>query len=470
MIVVDMPDSYRNERSYVLDFIMNQVLGVDYEVVFRTNDSVPVVRIILPNNCTLQLDDILFQTPEKEWLASHVIPESPLPTVLVEDKISALLSDSELPIMFAGAEMNRHGRPWKRNSDSGIKINFDLLGAVFFMLTRYEEVAAPTFDYHDRYNSKHSLAVRNCFDMRPLADEYIALLRFFVLQLDPSVKIKSQYYSVELSHDLDRPYRFGSLSGYLKVFLGHILKRRSIGLTAEWLRQGVRRIRGREFDCFFVGLQTLLEISERHGLRSQINIMGAEGGLHDEGYDPAAIPLRETLKSAEARGHIIGFHPGYHTYNDPKRFAEERKRVEEGLGVQITRVRQHYLRMKVPSTWRMWYENQIMEDGSLGFPDRNGFRAGTSHAYTLFDLENHCELHVRETPLIVMDGALKAGFNESLGPDQAIVKANRLADLCKKYGGTFSLLWHNSSFNGDWAGWEKVYESIVKHSVELLDD
>lgn len=471
MISVEMPDTYRQERCYILDFVFKQVLGLEYESVFRGNEGPSVIKISLPNKRLLVIDDILFQTPEKEWLSSGVIPLSPLPRVIVDDEVlSAELSDPNMPILFAGESVRRHGQPWASNSDDSIRIHFDLLGAVFFMLTQYEEVAAPVFDEHQRYDSSYSLAVKEGFEMRPLADEYIALLRGFIYKLDTSIKFRRNSYSVELSHDLDRPYRFVSFSFFIKGLLGHFLKRRDLRLAKEWLLQGILRLRGAQFDPFFLGMQTLLSVAEKYGVNSQINVMGSSGGTHDEGYDPGGGPLRSLLKSAESRGHHIGLHPGYSTYNDPDRFAVEKRRVEERLGVEIGKIRQHYLRMNAPSTWRIWQQNGISNDGTVGFADRAGFRAGTCHSYFLFDLENRCQLSVRETPLIVMDGALKADFNEALEPNEAINKAIYLADLCKKYGGTFSLLWHNSSLHGDWSGWESVFEAIIKHSAGIIDD
>ena len=471
MIFVDMPDTYRRERCYVLDFVFKQVLGLEYEPIFRANEGASHIKISLPGKRFLVIDDILFQTPEKEWLSSGVIPRSPLPRVVIDDEVlSAELSDPNLLILFAGEAVCQHGQPWARHSDDSIKIHFDLLGAIFFMLSRYEEVATPAFDDHQRYDSSFSLAVKEGIEMRPLADEYIALLRGLIHKLDTSMKFKRNSYSVELTHDLDRPYRFVSFPFFIKGFLGHVLKRRDWRLAKEWLFQGMLRIKGARFDPFFLGMQTLLSIAEKYGIRSQINVMGASGGAHDEGYDPGGHPLKALLKSAESRGHRIGLHPGYSTYNDPDRFAAEKRRVEKILSIKVERIRQHYLRMNVPSTWRIWQENGISGDGTLGFADRNGFRAGTCHTYFLFDLENRCELGVRETPLIVMDGALKADFNEALNPDQAIEKAIHLANLCKKYGGTFSLLWHNSSVHGDWSGWEHVFEAIVKYAAEIIDD
>lgn len=43
----------------------------------------------------------------------------------------------------------------------------------------------------------------------------------------------------------------------------------------------------------------------------------------------------------------------------------------------------------------------------------------------------------------------------------AFVHANKLKDQCRKYGGAFTLLWHNSSFlsERDWEMYMKILES-----------
>ena len=52
-----------------------------------------------------------------------------------------------------------------------------------------------------------------------------------------------------------------------------------------------------------------------------------------------------------------------------------------------------------------------------------------------------------EKPLIVMEGTLLGMDYMSLGGDLGRVRnvIIEMAKLCKKYNGTFTLLWHNSS-------------------------
>jgi len=48
----------------------------------------------------------------------------------------------------------------------------------------------------------------------------------------------------------------------------------------------------------------------------------------------------------------------------------------------------------------------------------------------------------------------------NLSHKEALAYAKILKDQCRKYGGDFTLIWHNSSFESD-KDW-KMYEEILK--------
>jgi len=76
------------------------------------------------------------------------------------------------------------------------------------------------------------------------------------------------------------------------------------------------------------------------------------------------------------------------------------------------------------------------------------------------DLEQGKELPLIERPLIVMEGSLFGENYMNLSHEEAFAHAKMLKDQCRKYGGDFTLLWHNSSFQSE-RDWE-VYEQILK--------
>jgi hypothetical protein len=55
-----------------------------------------------------------------------------------------------------------------------------------------------------------------------------------------------------------------------------------------------------------------------------------------------------------------------------------------------------------------------------------------------------------------------------LRPEEAIEQVDAIVQQVRKYGGTFSSLWHNSSFASShgWEGWEMVYKALIKVARE----
>lgn len=89
----------------------------------------------------------------------------------------------------------------------------------------------------------------------------------------------------------------------------------------------------------------------------------------------------------------------------------------------------------------------VAYDSTLGYADRPGFRCGTCFEYRGFNhiTQQILNLHIR--PLIVMECTIIDSRYMNLGyTDEAMDKMLDLKEKCKKVGGVFTLLWHNSHF------------------------
>ena len=104
---------------------------------------------------------------------------------------------------------------------------------------------------------------------------------------------------------------------------------------------------------------------------------------------PRHPQVRACLRELRAEGFEIGFHPSYRTLGDPELMAVEKARVEEAVGAVCQGGRQHYLRFRVPETWRQWERLGLTYDSTMTFAGHEGFRCGTCHAYRPFDLEQN---------------------------------------------------------------------------------
>ena len=64
---------------------------------------------------------------------------------------------------------------------------FDIFGASFFMLSRYEEYLPHIKDEYGRFEAKESLAFKYGFLEIPIVDKWVQILKIEILKKYPSV-------------------------------------------------------------------------------------------------------------------------------------------------------------------------------------------------------------------------------------------------------------------------------------------
>jgi len=180
---------------------------------------------------------------------------------------------------------------------------------------------------------------------------------------------------------------------------------------------------------------------------------------YDTGYYLNRRMFRVRIKEIRKRGHIIGFHPGYYTFNDPEKWRSEKKLLEEMAHQEVCEGRQHFLRMDVTKTLPIWEENGMEIDSTLGYSDIEGFRCGTGNMFPVFDFLERKQSRLKERPLIIMDGTLLEHRNYT--NEQAAEILDYYISIGKKYKTIITLLFHNSSFHGEWEGYKTIYRGLL---------
>jgi hypothetical protein len=408
--------------------------------------------------CSTDAWQLLLDAPPNhlDWLPiSSIVPES----------AKLFLSDS-VPVLFWGEGTKEGSRPFAEHlSDGSVLFNVDIIAAAFFMLSRWEEMVVPVHDEHERFPATASVAYRQGFLDRPIVDEYALILREWIKALLPGWEPEARQFSVRLEHDVDTICRFPNLYTAVLMFGGDLLKRRSpkqawrTGLDV--LTQTITPTQ----TSYFRGISTLSKLSHRHGIASAFYFMAAEPGPFDNGYDLSSPMLRRCIKALQDNGFQIGFHAGYHTLNDPERLAAEKARFDAAMGIEHYGGRQHYLRFRVPDTWRHYEQLGLAYDSTVVYADYEGFRCGTCHPFRPFDIEEDRELDLWERPLIAMDGTLHQ--YRGLMPEEGEARILELATRCKAVEGTFALLWHNASLDREWRPWAEMYQRVVRALAEM---
>ena len=196
----------------------------------------------------------------------------------------------------------------------------DLLAAIFFCLSRYEEYQEAERDAHDRFPAAASHALRHGYLERPVVREWTAALghrlRTWFPQLPPATKRPFQFRP---TYDIDILYAYRH-----RGWRGH-------GSAARDLLTGhVRRVLGRYFirqDPYDTLAQ--LEMLHRELAADPVYYWLLSDSSHRHDPNPFPIPeeqrgwMRRLADAAE-----VGIHPSYRSSDREELFSVEKARLE----------------------------------------------------------------------------------------------------------------------------------------------
>ncbi|NMC28205.1 MAG: hypothetical protein GYA42_08690, partial [Syntrophomonadaceae bacterium] len=178
MLVVRVPDSYINERTYIVQTLMGYLWNLDVEILAENRRDVLIEDPSTYDNKKLHISDILFQFPENQWLKAESLPQPPLKRWNVDIELRGIpLIDYQLPVIYGIESMLESGHSsYLVEDENCLFLGLDIFGSAFFMLTRYEEYVKPDRDMHGRFPAAASLAFQEVFLDRPIINESIEIL------------------------------------------------------------------------------------------------------------------------------------------------------------------------------------------------------------------------------------------------------------------------------------------------------
>jgi hypothetical protein len=161
----------------------------------------------------------------------------------------------------------------------------------------------------------------------------------------------------------------------------------------------------------------------------------------------------------------IGIHPSYGSNNSTAQLKKEIGRLSSVLLRDVTKSRQHFLKLRMPETYRNLIDFDVTDDYTMGYASQVGFRASICTPFNFYDLDTELETKLKIHPFAVMEGTLK--YRMKVQPEEGITIIKSLIDKVKAVDGVFISLWHNDTLNNRkiWKGWRTVYEEMVIYAV-----
>lgn len=347
-------------------------------------------------------------------------------------------------------------------------ISYDLFWNAFVFLSRKEE-----YDTEQNgkriysYQQNHPREDKSTFRIpivNHLFDELAGkiTLTFPELTFEKGAQIK-----VDLSHDLDYITKTFQLRSKQTVFntfnmLKNILRPK---LFFQYL--------GKTFSFFFRNpsywcFDYWIAIEKKYNVRSTFYIYINNGEsksfrswLIDPSYDVKHNKkLQNQLKQMHEDCFSIGLHGSYNSALEKGVLKKEKEIVENALGIEVTKTRQHWLNYEEKSTPH--FHNELFEeDSTLGWNDDIGFRSGCASRFRPYDHLNDKPFDYYIIPQVIMDSNI---FDYAGGKTDEREKEGLalLQQVHKLKNAHISISWHPRTCSTDY-NWHFVYERYLKY-------
>jgi hypothetical protein len=365
---------------------------------------------------------------------------------------------AEIPVLFWGEPSHKK---FATITDHQLVIHADIIAAIFFMLSRYEEVFSTQSDKHGRYPFQASVYSRyNLIDL-PIVDYYVLILKAWLESLTGAKFQIPPKFRFHFSHDVDYMFLSHPFNKWLDVIARDLLKSRWDFLKEDFPSS----FKGFQEDLYFKDLKRLVEMARENGNTDIFYLLTSKPLFSRDGYTLDGKRNKFVLDYLIDSGASIGLHTSYASFDKAELFKIEKERLENASGIALTDARQHYLRVRTPYTWNQMQAAGLRCDESYSFSEHEGFRCGTCYEYRVFDVLQDQELDFYERPLIVMDASLRS--YRKLTAQEGKESILKLARTCQSVNGTFTLLWHNACLSREWREWGAFLPELVRTLTEM---
>jgi len=412
---------------YIAGIILGDILGLNWEII----------------------------TDKRKLGKHHIINYS---NDVVKD--SFRISPSRLIFEKGLAEQDIKVEKWKAlpvffQGTGASDIPFDIFAASFYLISRYEEYCRFEPDEYGRFPAASSLAFRNGFLGIPLVDLWVKEFARELLKKFQTLAFRRNEFRTLVTFDADEPFEY--LGKGIVRSIGGLL--RDLTVNDRHASDRYKTVAKGKPDPFEV-FGYITDCLDRYNSEARFFFPLGDRSRYDHNPSWKNDDYRELILRLTGK-YKHGLHPSFNASDDYSILNEEAKRFSKITGNAGYLSRFHYLRLKLPVSYRNLLKAGVKEDYSMGYPDEPGFRAGIARPFYFYDVMNDCLTNLKIIPFQVMDATLyKYKKLEDKASDEVIIK---LMEETRRVGGLFVTIWHNTSLLDSPEGrpWRGVFESML---------
>ncbi len=338
---------------------------------------------------------------------------------------------------------------------------FDPFAAAFYLVSRYEEYLPYRKDRFGRFDAPESISFKNGFLHKPVVNIWAEKIKRLLIEKYPDLKFKKRRFRFCPTIDIDSAYAFKH-KGFVRTVAATM--RDVFQLNFGEIAERFSVLSGRMKDPFDT-FSFMLALQQEYNLHPIYFILMADYGRFDKNLPVTGGSFQQLIKWLADYAEV-GIHPSFESNTKFQLLESEVERLSKILNREITKSRQHFLRLNFPVTYRNLIQADITDDFTMGYASMPGFRAGICDTYPFYDLDLETETMLLIHPFQIMDGTLRDYMMKNIEESGEIIR--NIINEVKAVNGTFISLWHNESLSDQkrWSGWKSLYVDLVKYAAQ----
>ena len=335
---------------------------------------------------------------------------------------------------------------------------FDLFACSFYLVSRYEEYLPYLKDEFERYPATESLAYKFNFLKKPIINYWAQDLSDLIINKYPETKILKNEFKYISTLDIDNAYLYKG-KGFVRssfALLKHLFL-----LDFKNLKFAFNVIFGLEKDPYDT-YDLQIKLQNQYKIDVRYFVLLGDYGLNDKNISHNNSYLRSLIKFLSDK-FLVGIHSSYASAIEYHKLSEEIKRLEHIQKRETLFIRQHFLKILLPKSYRNFTSLGLLNDFSMGYSSELGFRASIATPFYFYDLDAEQVLPIKICPFCISDNALRNYSNNNI--DVALEVSKKLIDEVVNVNGILITLWHNDTYSdfGKWKGWSNLHEDLIKY-------
>ncbi len=318
-------------------------------------------------------------------------------------------------------------------------ILFDLFGAVFWLLSRYEEYLPHKTDSFNRFHYKTSIAYQYDFIKTPLVNVWLNELKNILESNFPELQFVERTYNYISTVDIDNAFKYKH-KGFVRTLAGYL---------SDILHKDFAGVKSRTQILFtkkedpFDNYRFLIDANIENNIKAIYFILLGDYGVNDKNHSASNLDFQALIKHLSDYS-AVGIHPSFGSTNNLHQFKVEVARLSKIIHKDIFKSRQHFSMLKFPQTYQSLLQSGISEDYSMGYTNINGFRASYCYPFKWYNLDEEMTTPLIIHPFAISENTLEFFANkEKLG---FIELAKPIINEVKKYNGQLISIFHNDTF------------------------